>query len=170
MDFQQIPLVAALVQANTSLGELDEVVLGFLQLEHLHVGPFVDRACVEEELVGRDAEQGLCHFTDALLIEVLQILTGQKHCGFLLTDTLQAVSDILDGGRVGEPDIQLVQRCYRVAHGQELIRHIGQHIEQHGVADILRRTEHALYTKDQEAAGGDIGVPIEELSIGSLAH
>ena len=77
MDFQKVSLVATLVQADTPLGKLDEIVLGFLQLEHIHVGALVDGACVEEKLMGRDAEQGLGHLPNALLVEVLQVLTGQ---------------------------------------------------------------------------------------------
>ena len=170
MDFQQVALVAALVQAGTSLWELDEFVFRFLQLEHLHIGTLIDGASVEQELVRRDAEQRLGHLTDALLIEVLQILTGQKHGRLFLSDTLQAVSDILDGGRIGQPDIQLVQCSHGVAHGQELIGHEGQHIEEHGIADVLRCTEHSLHTEYQEAAGGDVGMTVEKLSVGALAH
>ena len=64
MYLQQIPLVAALVQADAPLGGLDEVVFALLQLEHIHVGLLVDGPCVEEELVRRDGEQGLGHLTD----------------------------------------------------------------------------------------------------------
>ena len=118
----------------------------------------------------RDAEQGLGHLADALLIEVLQVLTGQQHRRFLLPYTLQAVSDVLDGGRVGQPDIQLIQSCHGIAHGQKLVGHEGQYIEEHGVADILGGTEHSLDTEHQEAAGGNVGMPIEELGVGALAH
>ena len=53
---------------------------------------------------------------------------------------------------------------------KKLIRHEGQHIEQHGVADIFSGTQHSLDAKDKKAAGGDVGVSIEELCVRTLAH
>ena len=44
---------------------LDELILGFLQLEHLNVGLRVDAAGVEQERMGRDSKQRLCEFSDA---------------------------------------------------------------------------------------------------------
>ena len=108
MNLQQVSLIAALIQADAPLRKLDEVVFRLLQLKHIHVGSLVDGAGVEQELVGRDAEQGLCHLTDAFLVKVLQILTGQKHGGFFLSHTLQAVADVLDSSGVGQPDICLL--------------------------------------------------------------
>lgn len=96
MDFQQVPLVAALVETHTSLGELDEVILRFFQLEHIHIRALVDGTCVEQKLVGRDAEQGLGHLPDALLIEVLQVLTGQNDRRLLFPHTFKAVAYVLD--------------------------------------------------------------------------
>ncbi len=58
MNLQQVSLIAALVQADAALGNL-MIVFRLLQLEHIHVGPLIDRTGVEQELVGRDAEQGL---------------------------------------------------------------------------------------------------------------
>ena len=150
MNLQQVSLIAALVQADAALGELDEIVFRLLQLEHIHVGPLVDGAGIEQKLVRRDAEQGFGHLTDALLVEVLQILTGQQHRRFLLSHTLQTISDVLDGGGVGQPDIQLIQSCHGIAHGQKLIGHEGQHIEEHGVADILGGAEHPLDAEHQK--------------------
>ena len=118
----------------------------------------------------RDAEQGFGHLTDALLIEVLQILTGQQHRRFLLSHTLQTISDVLDGGGVGQPDIQLIQSCHGIAHGQELIGHEGQYIEEHGVADIFGGAEHSLDAEHQKTAGGNVGMPVEELGVSALAH
>gem|GEM_PF-2183805 len=170
MNLQQISFIAALVQADAALGELDEIVFRLLQLEHIHVGPLVDGAGIEQKLVRRDAEQGFGHLTDALLIEVLQILTGQQHRRFLLSHTLQTISDVLDGGGVGQPDIQLIQSCHGIAHGQELIGHEGQHIEEHGVADIFGGAEHSLDAEHQKTAGGNVGMPVEELGVSALAH
>ena len=77
MYLQQVALVAALVQTDTALGKLDEVILRLIQLEHFHVAAFINGARVEQELVGRDGKQRFCHLADAFLIKVLQILRGQ---------------------------------------------------------------------------------------------
>ena len=170
MYLQQVAFVAALVQADTALRELDEIVFRLIQLEHFHVAALVDGARVEQELVGRDTEQRLGHFAHLFLIKVLQILRCQQHGGFLFTHTLEAVADVLNGRGIGQPDIQLVQRRHGIAHRQKLIRHERQYIEQHGVADIFSGTQHSLDTEDKEAAGGEVGVPIEELCVRTLAH
>ena len=57
VDLQQIPLIAALVEADAPLGVSDQFKLRRLQLKVLHVEPLVHTACVEEKLMGRDAEQ-----------------------------------------------------------------------------------------------------------------
>ena len=118
----------------------------------------------------RDAEQRLGHFAHLFLIKVLQILRCQQHGGFLFAHTLEAVTDVLNGRGIGQPDIQLVQCCYGIADRQKLIRHEGQHIEQHSVADIFSGTQHSLDAENEEAAGGNIGMSIEELCISALAH
>ena len=79
--------------------------------------------------MGRDAEQRLCHLTDTLLVEVLQILRSQQHGGFLFAHTLEAVADVLNGCGVGEPNVQLIQCRHGIALGQQLIRQERQNIE-----------------------------------------
>ena len=170
MSRQQISLVATLVQADTALGELDEIVFRLIQLEHLHIAALVDGPCVEQELVGRDAEQRLCHFTDTLLVKIFQILTCQQHGGFLFAHTLEAVADVLNGCGVGEPNVQLIQCRHRIALGQQLIRQERQNIEQHGVANIFCRAQQSFHPENEETAGGDVGVSIEELCVRALAH
>ena len=170
MYLQQVALISALVQADTALRKLDEVILRLIKLEHFHVAAFIDGACVEQELVGRDGKQRLCHLADALLVKVFEILRGQQHGGFLFAHALEAVANVFDGRGIGQPDIQLVQCCYGIADRQKLIRHEGQHIEQHSVADIFSGTQHSLDAENEEAAGGDVGVPIEELCVRTLAH
>lgn len=76
MDGKVVPLVATFIEAHTTLGEADEVVLGFLQLEAVDIKPLVDVARIEEECVGGDGKQRLCQLTDSINIEVLQILRG----------------------------------------------------------------------------------------------
>ena len=118
----------------------------------------------------RDAEQRLGHFAHLFLIKVLQILRCQQHGGFLFAHTLEAVADVLNGRGIGQPDIQFVQCRHGIADRQKLIRHEGQHIEQHRVADIFSGTQHSLDAENEEAAGGNIGMSIEELCISALAH
>ena len=79
VDLQQIPFVAALIQADAPLGVSDELELRRLQLEVVHVEPSIYTAGIEQELVGGDGEQRPGQFPDALYIKVLQILRGQDH-------------------------------------------------------------------------------------------
>lgn len=108
MNGEVVSLVAALIQAYAPLGEADEVVLGFFKLERIHIKPLVDLAGIEQECVGRDAEQGLGQLGDAGDGKVLKVLTGEDHAGLLLSDPLHEVSDILDSRQIGEKQIQLV--------------------------------------------------------------
>ena len=73
-DGQQVPLVAALVEADTTLRVADELVLRFLQLEVVHVELLIHAAAVEDELMRRDGEERACQLGDAGEHEVLQIL------------------------------------------------------------------------------------------------
>jgi hypothetical protein len=59
MNHKVVPLVAAFVEADAPLREADEIVLGFFELERIHIKLLVDVAGVEQEGVGRDAEQRL---------------------------------------------------------------------------------------------------------------
>ena len=73
--------------------------------------------------------------------------------------------DVFDCHRVTEPEIQLIQSSYRVAYGKQLVRHECQYIEQHCIVGILGSTQHSLHTENEETAGGDVSVSVEELSI-----
>lgn len=155
MHLQQIPLVATLEEAHTALGEANEIVLGFLKLEQIHIEPLVDRPAVEDELVGWDSEQGLGQLSDAFPVEVLQILRGHDEVGFLLAHPLEDVADILnDGGPhrdvVGEPDIELVQHRSGVADGQQAVGHKGQDIEKHGPANAAVGLQETFDPEDNE--------------------
>ena len=70
MNLQQIPLVAALVEAYAPLGVADQLKFRRLQLEVLHVELLIHAAGVEQELVGGDGEQGPGQFPDARLVEI----------------------------------------------------------------------------------------------------
>ena len=74
MDCKVIPLYAALVEADTTLWETDEVVFAFFKLEGIDIKLLVDVARVEEKGVGRDRKQRLGQLPDTLNVEVLQIL------------------------------------------------------------------------------------------------
>ena len=102
MDHEIVSLVAAFVEAYAALREANQVVLGFLQLERVHVKLLVNVAGVEQEGVGGDAEQGLCQLGDAGDSEVLQVLTCQNDAGFLLSHPLHEVADIFNGGEIGQ--------------------------------------------------------------------
>ena len=104
------------------------------------------------------------------MIEVFQILTCQQHGGFFFTNTLEAISDVLDSSWVGEPDVQLIQCRHRVSFSQELVRQIGEYIEQHGVTNIFRCAQQSFDTEHQESAGRDVSMTVEELRVRALAH
>ena len=118
----------------------------------------------------RDAEQRLCHLANTLLVKILQILTCQQHGGFLFAHTLEAVSDVLNGRGIRQPDIQFVQCRHRIALGQQLVRQERQNIEQHGVANIFRCAQQSFHAENEETAGCDVGVSIEKLRVRALAH
>ena len=69
----------------------------------------------------RDGEERFCHFADSGLVKVFKVLACQHQCGLFLTHALERISDVLDGDRVGQPDIEFVQRRNGVALGQQLV-------------------------------------------------
>ena len=170
MDLQQIPLVAAAVEADAPLGIADELELSRLQLEVVHIELLVHTAGVEQELVGGDGEERPGQLPDPIHVKVLQILAGQDHGGLFLPYPLKAVADVFDGGQVAQPDIKLVQPRRGIALGKQLVAEIGQHIEQQGVFHIPAGLEEPLDAEDQKAGGGDVGVAVEELALRAPAH
>ena len=100
MDFQQVAFVAALIEADATLRELDEVKLAVFQLEHIHVRAAVDRTGVEQELVRRNGEERFCHLAHAWLVKIFEVLACQHQRGFFLTHTLERISDVLDGNGI----------------------------------------------------------------------
>lgn len=68
---QQIPLVAAAVQAGAPFRVADELELGLLQLEGIAKGFGLQLAWVEQKLVGRDGEQGLGQLPHPRLEEIV---------------------------------------------------------------------------------------------------
>ena len=115
VDLQQIPLVAAAVEADAPLGITDELELSRLQLEVVHVELPVHLTAVEEKLMGGDGKQGAGQLPHALDVEILQVLRCQDQGGIALSHPLEAVADVLDGGQVGQPEVELVQGGHGVA-------------------------------------------------------
>ena len=70
VDLQQIPLIAALVEADTPLGISDQFELRRLQLKVVHIKPLIHTAGVEQELMGGDGEEGASQLPDARLVEI----------------------------------------------------------------------------------------------------
>ena len=70
VDGQQVPVVAALVEADALLGLPHQLILVFLQLEVLHIEPLVGGAGIEDELVGGDGEEGAGQLPDARLVKI----------------------------------------------------------------------------------------------------
>ena len=170
MDLQQIPLVAAAIEADAPPGIADELELGRLQLEVVHIELLVHTAGVEQELVGGDGEERPGQLPDPIHVKVLQILAGQNHGGLFLSYSFEGISDVFDGGQVAQPDIKLVQPRRSIALGEQLIAEIGQHVEQQGIFYIPAGLEEPFDTKDQKAGTGDVGVAVEELALRAPAH
>ncbi|MPM20666.1 hypothetical protein SDC9_67102 [bioreactor metagenome] len=165
-----VPLVAAFVEADAPLGKADEIVLGFFELERIHIKLLVDVAGVEQEGVGRDAEQRLCQLGYAGDGEVLEVLAGEDDAGFFFANTLHEITDVLDCGQVRQEQIQLVDAGGGVALGQQLIRHERQHVEQQGVLHIFTGLQKSLYAEHHETAGCHIGMTVEKLALRALTH
>ena len=83
--------------------------------------------------MGGDGEQRLGIFPDAVQVEVLQVLAGDDDRRVLLAHTLHEIADVLHGSQVGQKQVELIQAGRRIAHGQQLIAHKGEHVEQQGI-------------------------------------
>ena len=121
MDFQQVSFVAAFVEADAALRELDEIKLAVFQLEHIHIRAPVNGTGVEQELVRRNRKERLCHLAHTRLVEIFKVLACQHERGFLFAHALELVADVLDSDGIGQPDIKFVQRRDGVALGQQLV-------------------------------------------------
>ena len=112
-------------------------------------------------MVSRNGEQWLCELLDVGKQEVLDVLRSENHGAFLFTDAFHGVSDILDGCTVTQKEIQLVNGSDRVADAEELVAHIRQNIEKHGVLESAVRIKQALHSEAQESVISDVGVSVE---------
>ena len=160
-----VSLQAALIQALATPCPLDEFKLRLVQLQHVHIEPLADGTGIEQELMGRDGKERLCHLSHALLVKVLQVLGGHYQRRAPLAHTLQTVADVLNGHRVRQPQVQRIQHRYGIAARQQPVRHIRQHIEQQGIPQALGRRQHTAYAEHQKTVTGDIGVSVEERRI-----
>ena len=68
---QQIPLVAAPIKTSAPFRVADELELRLFQLEGVAERFWLQLSWIEQELVGRDGEQGLGQLPDAGLQEVV---------------------------------------------------------------------------------------------------
>ena len=117
-----------------------------------------------------DGEQRLGKLPDGGNQEVLNVLGCQNHDGIPLTDALHGVADVLNGGQVRQEQVQLVNGCHGVADADEGIAHIGENIEQHGIAELLVGVHETLDTEAQELVIFDVGVAVEILAFGADTH
>ena len=167
---QEVSLITAFEETSTSFGILDEIELGFFELECIDIISCVDITAVEEKLMSRDGKQGLCELLDLGQQKILDILTGQNDRGFLFTHSLGGVSDIFDCREVREEEIQLIDGSCGVSFGQELVIHIREDVEQHRILELLVGIHQALNAKADEPVIADIGVSVEELTFSTYAH
>ena len=66
--------------------------------------------------------------------------------------------------------IQLVNGSDRVTNAEELVTHIRQNIEKHGVLESAVRIKQTLHAEAQEGIISNVGVPIEILTFRTDAH
>lgn len=169
-DLKQIALVAAAVQARPALRVLDQLELAGLHLESVHIFLGVNGAGVEEEVVRRDGEQGLGEFTDRRNQKILNVLACHNNSGVLFADPLAGVADVLDGRHIGQEQVQLVDGRGGAALAQQLVGHVGQDVEEHGVLQPLVRVHEALDSEAEELIVRDVGVAVEVFALSSHAH
>ena len=75
---QVVTLIAAFVEAHATLRVADQVVFALLQLEGIDIKLGINIPGIEQKLMGRDAEQGLGVFPDALDVECVPPLRCRK--------------------------------------------------------------------------------------------
>ena len=68
---EKIALVTAAVQTDASIGVIDQLVFRVLQLEGVAERFWLQLSWIEQELVGRDGEQGLGQLPNTGLQEVV---------------------------------------------------------------------------------------------------
>ena len=169
-DLEQISLVTATIQTSTLRTETNQLILIRLNHKRLFIVLGVDVAGIEKEVVSRNGEQWLCELLDVGKQEVLDVLRSENHGAFLFTDALHGVADILDGCTVTQKEIQLVNGSDRVTNAEELVTHIRQNIEKHGVLESAVRIKQTLHAEAQEGIISNVGVPIEILTFRTDAH
>ena len=147
MDGKVIPLISALIQADTTLRELDQVVLRFLQLQGIHIKLLIDVPGIEQKSMCWDGEQGLRQFLDAFDVEVLKVLGTEYDRRFLLTHTLHKVTDIFNSGEVCQEQIEFINPGCRMPFCQKLITHIGQDVKEQSILHIPTGLQQSFYAK-----------------------
>ena len=120
--------------------------------------------------MGGDGEQRLGEFPDGGNQEVFNVLGCQNHDGIPLSDSLHRVADVLNGGQVGQEQVQLVDGCHGVADADQGIAHVRENIKQHGISELLVGVHETLDTEAQELVILDVGVAVEILAFGANTH
>ena len=122
---QIISLRPALVETAPGLAVQDQLVLGLLQLEGVHVGPLVDGPRMEQKVVGRDGEQRLCHLRHAGQQEVLNVLAAEDDHTATFSYPFHGVADVGDRHRIGEENMEFLEHPGRVPAGDQGVADIG---------------------------------------------
>ena len=65
----------------------------------------------------RDGEERFCHLTHAWLVKIFEVLACQHQRGFFLAHTFEGISDVLDGDRVGQPDMIAADLLIQIGFG-----------------------------------------------------
>ena len=91
LHLQEIPLIAALVEAGAALRVPDQGILRFLQLEVIHEEFLVHVAAVKDELMDGDGKEGACQLPYSRLGKVLQILAGKEQADSFFRTRLRAL-------------------------------------------------------------------------------
>lgn len=115
LNHEVISLIAAFIQADTTLWITDQVVFALLQLQGVHIKPLVNVARVKQKSVGGNGEQRLGVLPDAVDIKIFEVLAGEDHGAVFLPDSLHEVADIFHGRQVGKEQIELVNAGSRIA-------------------------------------------------------
>ena len=118
----------------------------------------------------RNGEHGLSHLPHTGLVEVNKVLRCQQHGGVALTDTLEAVADVLHRREIPQPEVELVQCRHRVTLAQKHVGHVRENVEQNRRFHIRCQRIQTTDAKHEKAAGANIGVPVEEQRVGTHAH
>lgn len=70
MDGQEMPVVAALIEADSLLRIAHQLILCLIQLQVVHIEPLIRGSSIENELVGGDGKERASQLSNAWLIKI----------------------------------------------------------------------------------------------------